>query len=76
MPFSLSLFFVPSARRSGEAAPEVNRLVCLGNKASNIITTDLEGSDIRRFLDNDEVLRFSFISLFFLPAYRLSLIHI
>lgn len=54
--FPIPSFSSLSAGRSGEVASEVNRLVCLGNKASNVITTDLEGSDIRRFLDTDEVL--------------------
>eukprot|EP00752_Nemacystus_decipiens_P007675 g6861.t2 len=34
---------------------EVDRLVCLGDKASNIITTDPEGATVRRFLRNDQV---------------------
>ena len=33
----------------------MDRLVCLGNKASNVITTDASGSDVHRFLDTDQV---------------------
>ncbi|CAM9908799.1 unnamed protein product, partial [Pylaiella littoralis] len=41
-------------RESRGSVFEVDRLVCLGNKASNIITTDPEGATVRRFLRNDQ----------------------
>lgn len=33
----------------------MDRLVCLGNKATNVITTDPEGSEVHRFLESHEV---------------------
>lgn len=48
----LSVRFV---RKSQGSVFEVDRLVCLGDKASNIITTDPEGATVRRFLRNDQV---------------------
>lgn len=34
---------------------DTDRLLCLGNKATNVITTDPEGSDVHRFLEAREV---------------------
>ncbi|CAM9742109.1 unnamed protein product [Ascophyllum nodosum] len=42
-------------RESLGSVSHVDRLVCLGNKASNVITTDASGSDVHRFLDTDQV---------------------
>lgn len=65
LPLFLRLFFLffflffllcvgEKQKKSRGSVFEVDRLVCLGNKASNIITTDPEGATVRRFLRNDQ----------------------
>ncbi|CAN0177223.1 unnamed protein product, partial [Ectocarpus fasciculatus] len=56
-------------RESRGSVFEVDRLVCLGDKASNIITTDPEGATVRRFLRNDQVAEISRTGQIQLPVW-------